>query len=65
MSSGQVSIRTKITFSPASPLWAASSVSNTILPTAAPGDAFTPEEIFLASANAFVSKHGNKIWFTE
>ena len=42
ISSGQVSILTKITFSPASPRCAAASVSNTILPTAAPGDAARP-----------------------
>ncbi len=56
-SSGLVSRRTRITFSP----WAASSTaraeSNTALPTAAPGDALIPLAILVTSP--LVSKRGN------
>jgi len=47
-SSGDVSMRTRITFSPWFAIAAARSASNTALPTAAPGDAFRPAVIFLA-----------------
>jgi hypothetical protein len=42
MSSGVVSNRTRMTGSPARPRLSAVSASKTALPTAAPGDAFSP-----------------------
>jgi len=48
-SSGLVSRRTRMTFSPASACSTARAESNTALPTAAPGDALTPVVIFLGS----------------
>ena len=48
MSSGVVSMRTRITSSPCLPRASAVSASNTTAPTAAPGDAFRPWAITLA-----------------
>ena len=42
MSSGVVSQRTRMTFSPALPRCSAVSASSTIFPHAAPGEAFSP-----------------------
>ena len=50
MSSGDVSVRTRITFSPALARTSASSEENTIPPTAAPGDAGSPRARTIRSA---------------
>ncbi len=57
-SSGEVSRRTRITFSPAAASTSASCAVNTILPVAAPGDAGSPFERTLAFAIAAVSNTG-------
>ncbi len=60
MSSGEVSSRTRMTASPAVPSRSASPASNTILPTAAPGDAFRP--VAITSRGAFGSMVGCSSW---
>ena len=51
-SSGEVSLRTRITFSPRAAASAAASAVKYALPTAAPGDAARPEAITCTSADA-------------
>ena len=60
MSSGVVSQRTRITGSPALPCSSAVSASRTILPLAAPGDAFSPRAAI--SNSAFGSSIGCSSW---
>ncbi len=63
MSSGEVSIRTRMTFSPAFAFSSASSAENTTRPTAAPGDAGRPRAITLRSAVG--SRVGCSSWSRE
>ena len=63
-SSGEVSIRTRITGSPRSTHATASSASNTARPTAAPGEAFSPLTILVAPMSAFGSKVARRSWST-
>ena len=59
-SSGLVSLRTRMTSSPRAAQATAVSESRTILPTAAPGEAFMP--IVISSRSADSSKRGNISW---
>ena len=62
MSSGEVSRRTKTTFSPLPAQFSASSAEKTILPHAAPGDAPSPFPTGVAAFNAAASNCGcNKV----
>ena len=58
MSSGDVSRRTRITFSPLAAHSTASSAVNTTLPQAAPGDAPSAFAIGVAAFNAAASNCG-------
>ena len=59
ISSGDVSARTKTTFSPFWCLLSASSAVNANLPVPAPGPAAKPVAIGVAASNSFFSKVGN------
>ena len=63
-SSGDVSIRTRTTFSPRSTHSTAVSASNTARPTAAPGEALRPFTIFVAVLSAFGSNWSRRSWST-
>ena len=58
ISSGDVSRRTRTTFSPLAAQFSASSAENTILPQAAPGEAPSPLPIGVAAFNAAESNCG-------
>ena len=58
MSSGEVSARTKTTFSPLLCLTSASSAVNANLPVPAPGPAAKPSAIGVALANSSLSNPG-------
>ena len=59
ISSGEVSARTKTTFSPLACLASASSAVNASLPVPAPGPAAKPVAIGVAFFNSFLSNSGN------
>ena len=63
-SSGEVSIRTRTTFSPRPTQATASSAEKTARPTAAPGDAFRPRAIRVALARAAGSYWSRRSWST-
>ena len=63
-SSGEVSIRTRMIFSPRSTHSTAVSASNTARPTAAPGEALRPLTIFFAPLSAAGSKVSRRSWST-
>ena len=65
MSSGEVSRRTRTTFSPFSAHATASSAVNTILPQAAPGDAPRPLPTGAAALSAFVETPEGKARLAE
>ena len=64
-SSGEVSSRTRITFSPASFLALASSAVKANLPVPAPGDAGLPVATGVCAFNSFASNVGNNKSFND
>ena len=63
-SSGDVSMRTRMTFSPCCAISNARSALKTALPTAAPGDAFSPAVSFCAEDLAVGSNWSRSSWST-